>query len=168
MANAGKHDFTFGRLTGLSENLGCTFYLNLSLLLLSICQALIILIPSRFLSAGHSAKSTPSTTDSSSSPPPPPPTTSEVSQRLNASIARIHASLPARSALIIFTGHADPRPMLALQERKKAFDAAFKKGPGGGGGLLPVGVRWMEEDERKLEAETAVAREGLGFFCVKV
>ena len=55
--------------------------------------------------------------------------------------------------------------MLALQEKKKTFDAAFKKG---GVGALPAGVRWMEEDERKLEAETAVAREGLGFFCVKV
>jgi len=57
--------------------------------------------------------------------------------------------------------------MLALQEKKKVFDAAFKKGAAAGG-ALPEGVRWMEDDERKLEAEVAVAREGLGFFCVKV
>ncbi|KAL7414000.1 hypothetical protein BDY24DRAFT_387172 [Mrakia frigida] len=135
--NAGKHDFTFGRLTSLSENLGW-----------------------------HSAKNTPAS-DPSLPSSSSPPSTSSVLTTLNANLARIHASLPARSALIIFTGHADPRPMLALQEKKKVFDAAFKKGPAAGG-PLPEGVRWMEDDERKLEAEVAVAREGLGFFCVKV
>lgn len=72
--------------------------------------------------------------------------------------------------------------MMALGARRAAFesqvkrDAALARAAGGGGsGKKSTAVeadggervRWMEEDARELEAETAVCREGLAFFCVK-
>jgi hypothetical protein len=57
--------------------------------------------------------------------------------------------------------------MMALGARRSAFEAQMKRSIGG---KVPAGeekIRWMEDDARKLEEETAICREGLAFFCVK-
>lgn len=90
-------------------------------------------------------------------------TPDEVVPLLNDRIARLHASLPSRSALIVFTGHSDPRLMLALQARHAAWQKAFKVKPN----ALTKEERWMEDDERALQAEVEKCRQGLAFFLVK-
>jgi RNA exonuclease 1 len=40
----------------------------------------------------------------------------------------IHSSFPSRSALLIFTGHSDPRRMSELNDRKAAFEAEIRMG----------------------------------------
>jgi RNA exonuclease 1 len=40
----------------------------------------------------------------------------------------LHGALPPRIALLLFTGHSDPRCMAALNLRKSAFDSATRNG----------------------------------------
>ncbi|VDB86857.1 unnamed protein product [Peniophora sp. CBMAI 1063] len=57
------------------------------------------------------------------SDPPPPPTLKEALTNLNARLAEIHAALPPRTALIVMSGHSDPREMSKLSARRLAFEA---------------------------------------------
>lgn len=84
-------------------------------------------------------------------------------KRFDARLDRIHASLPDNAALILLTGHSDPRPMLQLAARRQRWERSYReKGPEG-----DHEVRWTTEDDRALEIEVGKAREGMGFFCVK-
>ena len=58
---------------------------------------------------------------------------------LNTHLKKVHAALPPRTALVIFTGHSDPRRMSLLNARKNALESALKSertpeeiGTGGG------------------------------------
>lgn len=53
--------------------------------------------------------------------------------------------------------------MLALQARHAAWQKAFKVKPN----ALTKEERWMEDDERALQAEVEKCRQGLAFFLVK-
>lgn len=86
--------------------------------------------------------------------------------RFDDRLARLHAALPANTALIVLTGHADPRPMLKLAERHRKFDTAFRAANNDASAILAED-RWLSEDDRALEAAVADAREGMSFFCVK-
>ncbi|KZV61427.1 hypothetical protein PENSPDRAFT_759442 [Peniophora sp. CONT] len=68
---------------------------------------------------------TPKPTDPAVSlePPPPPPTLKEALDNLTARLAEIHAALPPRTALIVMSGHSDPREMSRLSARRLAFEA---------------------------------------------
>jgi RNA exonuclease 1 len=55
-------------------------------------------------------------------------------QNLNERLQAIYKSLPSRSALIIFTGHDDPRAMAELNRRRVEFEAGFKAIQGNGNG----------------------------------
>lgn len=88
--------------------------------------------------------------------------------RFDLRLAKIHESLPANSVLILLTGHADPRPMLALQRRRAKFEMAYREASASGSvDSIPADLRWSTEDDRALEAAVAEAREGMSFFCVK-
>lgn len=84
---------------------------------------------------------------------------------LNSHLQALHASLPSRTALIIFTGHSDPRRMAALSVRKNAFEAALRSGK------LPEDLgsdmRWTAADARKLETAVELAKKGLLFLGIK-
>ncbi|KAL1408435.1 hypothetical protein Q8F55_005247 [Vanrija albida] len=80
-------------------------------------------------------------------------------------LARLHAALPANSALIVLTGNADPRQMVSLNQRRLRFERAYRAL--GSTEDIPPESRWMADDDREFERAVAEAREGMAFFCVK-
>ncbi|KAL0067560.1 hypothetical protein AAF712_005275 [Marasmius tenuissimus] len=100
--------------------------------------------------------------------PSPAPTTEEIAtvlKELNGNLKALHASLPSRTALIIFTGHSDPRRMVALNSRKHAFESAIRNS-------RPISTlqpeeQWSAHDSRLLEEAVEVAKRGLLFLGVK-
>ncbi len=84
---------------------------------------------------------------------------------LNARLAQIHADLPANTALIIMTGHADPLPLLRLTARRTKWERMLKTL--GGVDEIKGEDKWTTEDDRELELRASEAREGMAFFCVK-
>ena len=100
---------------------------------------------------------------------------------LNSQLSVIHASLPSRTAFVIFTGHSDPRPMVALQARRNAFESMMKASvPTSGNVKLgsaseepaaatkAPAVRWTGADARELEEVVELARRGMLFLSMKV
>ncbi|KAJ9107926.1 hypothetical protein QFC19_002669 [Naganishia cerealis] len=94
-------------------------------------------------------------------------TTSDALTNLDTRLSKLHASLPTNTALILVTGHSDPRPLAALNERKSNFDRLYKRLGASGTSQLPQEEKWMTEDDRTLAAEAEKARAGMGFFCIK-
>ncbi|KAL5522447.1 hypothetical protein ACEPAG_8463 [Sanghuangporus baumii] len=91
---------------------------------------------------------------------------------LNSHLTIIHATLPPRTAFVVFTGHSDPRPMVALQARKTAFENAIRALQTNSNSPLnaasvPEGVRWTNADARDLEEAVERARRGLLFLSLK-
>ncbi|KAF8143342.1 ribonuclease H [Mycena galopus ATCC 62051] len=83
---------------------------------------------------------------------------------LDAQLKTLYASLPPRTALVVFTGHSDPRRMVLLNARKTAFETAIRSG-------LPAeelasDLRWSASDGRDLEEAVALAKRGLLFLGV--
>ena len=100
---------------------------------------------------------------------------------LNSQLSVIHASLPSRTAFVIFTGHSDPRPMVALQARRSAFESMMKASIPTSSKVIPntasVGptvatkepsVKWTGADARELEEVVELARRGMLFLSMKV
>jgi len=83
---------------------------------------------------------------------------------LNQQLTKLHNSLPPLTALIIFTGHSDPRAMVQLQAKKLRFDQLWKTVKQS---EISLEDRWMESDDRKLLDEVERCRFGLSFYCVK-
>lgn len=73
--------------------------------------------------------------------------------------------MPPRSALIIFTGHSDPRRMAELNARKNAFETAIRTGKNLD--ELPKESWWTSANGRELEEEVAKAKRGLLFLGIK-
>ena len=84
---------------------------------------------------------------------------------LDAQLRQLYAALPARTAVVIFTGHSDPRRMAALNARKSAFETALKMGRSVE--ELDGDARWTSADGRELEEEVEKAKRGLLFLGVK-
>jgi RNA exonuclease 1 len=84
---------------------------------------------------------------------------------LNAHLTALHAALPARTALVIFTGHDDPRRMAHLNARKVRFEREIK----GGKSLedVPRAEWWSAQEGRELEQVVEEAKRGLVFVGVK-
>lgn len=97
--------------------------------------------------------------------PPSPEELSEVLTKLDAQLKALHAALPPRTALIVFTGHSDPRQMAALNARKNAFEYAFRSGRPTD--QLKPEERWSAADARTLEEAVEKAKRGLLFLGVK-
>ena len=99
-------------------------------------------------------------------------------KQLDSHLSVVHASLPPRTALVVFTGHSDPRTMGKLQARKAEFENALRNGiVGASGNVLgeaSIGaggtngdVRWSAADARALEEAVELAKRGLLFLCIK-
>ncbi|KAI9731983.1 MAG: hypothetical protein M1834_004434 [Cirrosporium novae-zelandiae] len=104
--------------------------------------------------------SPPSSSSSSSNPPLPsllPAISSLISQ-----ITCIHSSLPPCTALILYSGTGDPRPMRALQEQQSTFKREYKYKK-----WDELSVKWTDVEEQALTSAVRRAREGVGFLCVK-
>ncbi|KAK0433575.1 ribonuclease H-like domain-containing protein [Armillaria borealis] len=106
--------------------------------------------------------------DSTPQEPAPPPAAEQlgtVLDALNAHLKALHSALPSRTALIIFTGHSDPRRMAALNARKAAFETAIRSGKPSDG--LQPEERWTAAHVRELESAVEVTKRGLLFLGVK-
>ncbi|KAM0746892.1 hypothetical protein T439DRAFT_329164 [Meredithblackwellia eburnea MCA 4105] len=79
---------------------------------------------------------------------------------LNSQLSTLHSSLPPLTALVVLTGHGDPRPLSALNAKKVRFEKMWKEGKKGE-------ETWLEEEERQLETLARETRRGWAFFCVK-
>ncbi|KAJ7606820.1 ribonuclease H [Roridomyces roridus] len=97
-------------------------------------------------------------------PPPEPEVMQPLLATLDQQLKTLYASLPPRTALVIFTGHSDPRKMTLLNARKTAFESAIRSG------TLPedlaAELRWSASDGRDLEEAVALAKRGLLFLGV--
>lgn len=110
-----------------------------------------------------------------------PASVEDALKTLNSRLSVIHASLPSRTAFVIFTGHSDPRPMVALQAKRSAFEsmmrASVPTSSNDISGSAPVeptaatkesAVRWTGADARELEEVVELARRGMLFLSMKV
>lgn len=88
-----------------------------------------------------------------------------VLSKLDSQLKQLYNTLPPRTAVIIFSGHADPRRMSALNARKSSFESALR----GGKGMeeLSSELRWTSADGRALEEEVERAKRGLLFLGIK-
>ncbi|EAU90918.1 ribonuclease H [Coprinopsis cinerea okayama7 len=132
-----SHDFVFGRLMGLADQLG-------------------------WITQRATADSpTPPTPN----PPATPEQITATLKTLNTHLQTIHSSLPPRTAFLLFTGHSDPRRMTQLNARKSAFDTALRSGKNPD--ELPDDMRWTSADSRDLEEAVELTKRGLLFLGVK-
>jgi RNA exonuclease 1 len=170
-----SHQFTFGRLMALATILGCKLILKvLALFLLSILSldfffpfATLLMDVFFCLFVGVTPKVTPDSLLVQDPLLEPTPSVLEpVISSLNSHLKTLQASLPAKTALIIFTGHSDPRRMSALNMQKSTFDTAYKSGKTPEE-LRKDGITWSAGDGRELEREVELARRGLLFLGVK-
>lgn len=97
--------------------------------------------------------------------PKPPPDISAILNTLDSQLKTLYAALPARTALVLFTGHSDPRRMVELNARKSAFESALRLGKTSED--MGADNRWSAGDGRELEAEVEKAKRGLLFMSVK-
>lgn len=141
----GSHDFVFARLMGLADRLG-------------------------WITQRQDASTVATgTTAGQASVTPAAPTEEEIKETLektNAHLAKIHASLPSRTAFVVFTGHSDPRRMTALNTRKQAFDSALRAGRKPEE-LAAENIKWSAADGRDLEEAVELTRRGLTFLGIK-
>lgn len=97
----------------------------------------------------------------------PEPEADRALAQLNERLIKLHAALPPRTVLIIMTGNGDPRPVVRLNAKRKAFDFKYKKLGETGAQGLPAEEKWTGQDERDLQEVVMKARLGMAFFCVK-
>ena len=92
---------------------------------------------------------------------------------LNDHLTSIWNALPSRTALVLFTGHGDPRAMVDLQKRKAAWEAmvsaktAASLSTGPSMSSSDPEVRWTTADVRALEDAVELAKRGLLFLAIK-
>ncbi|KAI0092376.1 ribonuclease H-like protein [Irpex rosettiformis] len=84
---------------------------------------------------------------------------------LDSHLRQLYEALPPRTALIIFTGHSDPRQMAALNARKSAFENAVRSVKSSE--ELESDIRWTSADGRALEEAVEKAKRGLLFLGIK-
>ncbi|KAG6904902.1 hypothetical protein DXG01_006387 [Tephrocybe rancida] len=130
-----SHEFAFGRFMALADINGWT-----------------------------TPKSSPDAPAPPPAEPPTPETLKPIYEILNTQLKTLHASLPPRTALVIFTGHSDPRRMAQLNAKKALFDNALRNGKTDD---LSPDVRWTMSDGRELEGAVELAKRGLLFLGIK-
>ncbi|KAF9232680.1 hypothetical protein BU15DRAFT_54755 [Melanogaster broomeanus] len=131
------HEFAFGRFTGLADIMGW-------LTPKATGDVPAVVVP----------------------PPEPSPEALAAAQaKLNEHLVALYASLPARTGMVIFTGHSDPRRMSALNARKSTFESAIKNGKKAED--IDRSEWWTASDGRELEEEVERAKRGLLFLGIK-
>ena len=95
----------------------------------------------------------------------PPSDIPSILRTLDTQLRTLYTVLPPRTALVLFTGHGDPRRMVELNARKTAFESMLRMGKN----AEEIGKenRWTMADGRELEAEVEKAKRGLLFLSVK-
>lgn len=152
-----SHHFAFGRFVALADLFGCKRCL---------VYLFFLFVEHFFFSSGTTPKATPNTPPPPAPPAPTPEALASVLANLTTHLKTLHSALPARTALLIFTGHSDPRRMASLNARKTAFETALRNGksPEDAG---TEGGRWTTSDGRDLEEAVELAKRGLLFLGIK-
>lgn len=93
---------------------------------------------------------------------PSPEKLSAAVEQVSQQIKAVHDSLPPCTLLMVYSGTGDPRELARLQEMQRTFkrEYAVKKWD-------DLSVRWTDREEQALKRACKVAREGVGFLCVK-
>ncbi|KZT27198.1 ribonuclease H-like protein [Neolentinus lepideus HHB14362 ss-1] len=107
----------------------------------------------------------PSDTPTPAFEPSPASDISAILERLNHYLTSLYVSLPPCIALIVFTGHSDPRSMSALNAKKSAFEAALREGKTMTD--MDKSTWWTNQDARDLEEQVEKAKRGLLFLGIK-
>ncbi|KAH9055829.1 hypothetical protein EDB83DRAFT_2293073 [Lactarius deliciosus] len=153
-----SHEFVFGRLMGLADALGW------------------ITPKADNVETRNTTGAAETKTDNAETPSAPDFTGNSLFAAvtsLNAHLTALHAALPPRTALLLFSGHSDPRSMSTLAARRAEYQGGQRHGSQGGSGAAATGtgdggaVRWSTADDRALEEAVARARMGLLFVGVK-
>ena len=84
-----------------------------------------------------------------------------VQATLDAQLVTLYASLPARTAVVMFTGHSDPRRMASLNARKVAFESAITSRKKAEKIDRP---EWWTAIERRALEEVEKAKRGMLFW----
>ena len=166
LASLEAHQFLFGRFTTLADARGCT---SSSLPLPYAHSTHTCTCPPGITAKANGDSSLDAASASASAPGAPPAEADAdvpaVLAALDAQLRALYAALPARTAFVVFTGHADPRAMAALNARKAAFEGALRMGKSAE--ELGADARWTSADGRALEEEVERAKRGLLFLAVK-
>ncbi|KZT50721.1 hypothetical protein CALCODRAFT_461393 [Calocera cornea HHB12733] len=139
----GKHDFVFARMMDLSHAVGWTTTKSAS-------QFTMANIDRTASPAGH-----PESSDEA---------VKKAFAELNERLTRLHHSLPKSTAIILMTGHSDPRKIVALNARKQNWEQQWRKT--NDVLKIPKEEWWTSEDDRSLAGEVEKAKAGLAFFCI--
>ena len=91
-------------------------------------------------------------TETTETPPPPEDKSNNALfaavTNLNAYLTTLHAALPPHTALLLFSGHSDPRSMSTLAARRAEYQTSQQQqgnqGSGSSGATASGGVRWIE------------------------
>ncbi|KLO10132.1 hypothetical protein SCHPADRAFT_916486 [Schizopora paradoxa] len=87
---------------------------------------------------------------------------------LNSRLSTIWTALPPRTAMVLFTGHGDPRRMVSLQRQKAAWDAVVSRNATAGAMTSDnKPLTWTVADARALEEAAELAKRGLLFLAIK-
>ncbi|KAN0141439.1 hypothetical protein V8E53_000684 [Lactarius tabidus] len=153
-----SHEFILGRLMGLADALGYA------------------VVAEKTENQNLTGDAAETKTESSEVTPPAPDDSNgnalfTVVTNLNDHLTTLHAALPPRTALLLFSGHSDPRSMSTLAARRAEYQASQqgkKSGSAAAAAEIEGGtVRWSTADDRALEEAVVRARMGLLFVGVK-
>ena len=108
----------------------------------------------------HSGPAGP-TADPTATPPSPAALATSVRATV-AHVAHVWDALPPRTALLVYSGGSDPRPLADLQVLQRRFRDEFRVRK-----WDELEVRWTDVEEQRLRSACARARSGIGFVAVK-
>lgn len=87
---------------------------------------------------------------------------SEAAEGLTKRIAWIYDELPPCTAFMVYSGSGDPREMSKLQAMQTQFKREYKIKK-----WDQLSVKWTDTEEQALKRAVKIARDGVGFVCVK-
>jgi len=93
---------------------------------------------------------------------PDPATLTAAVSRTTALIGLIYDSLPPCTALMVYSGHGDPRETFRLQKMQQQFKQEYRVKK-----WDELSVKWTDVEEQALRRSCKQAREGVGFVVVK-
>jgi RNA exonuclease 1 len=158
-----SHHFAFGRFTELADALGCESSVLFIVNWLSVLMATIVVVHLYTgITPKASAEPDVAMTNTSATPPDLPTVLRDLDTRLTG----LHAALPPHTALVLLSGHSDPRRMSALNAKKNAFDTIVRSGKR----LEDLDKEMVltAQEGRELEEEAEKAKRGLLFVSVKM
>ncbi|KAN0141708.1 hypothetical protein V8E53_000170 [Lactarius tabidus] len=159
-----SHEFIFGRLMGLADALGW------------ITPKVDAVVAEKTENQNLTGDAAGTKIESSEVAPPAPDDSNgnalfTAVTNLNDHLTTLHAALAPRTALLLFSGHSDPRSMSTLSARRAGYQV-IQQGKESSSAVAAAEieggtVRWSTADDRALEEAVVRARMGLLFVGVK-